>query len=54
MEFLNLFMDCFFSPLSPDYADLEQNPLMMGMLAILLGIGLVDLMKGLLNIWSIK
>lgn len=47
MEFLQLFMDCFLCPLSPDYADLEANPLMMGMVSILLTLGLVGILRKL-------
>ena len=54
MEFLNLFMDCFLCPMSPDYASLEDNPFMVAMLAVLLGMGLVSMLRRLLEIWSIR
>lgn len=54
MEFLELFMDCFLCPLSPVYSSLDDNPFMAAMLAVLLGIGLVSMLRRLLSLWSIK
>lgn len=54
MEFLELFMDCFLCPFSPAYSSLDDNPFMVFMLAVLLGIGFVSMLRRLLSIWSIK
>lgn len=44
IEFLNLFMDVFLYPMSPEVNSLAENPLAAGMVCILLGSGLPALL----------
>ena len=39
IEFLNLFMDVFLYPMSPEVNSLAENPLAAGMVCILIGLG---------------
>ena len=47
IEFLELFGEIFLYPLNPEYLDLSNNPLYAVMIAVLLGCGLVYLVRRL-------
>ena len=52
IEFLNLFMDVFLYPMSPEVNSLAENPLAAGMVCILIGIGFPSLLfRILLNLF---
>lgn len=57
LELLNAFADIFFYPVNPEYLDFENNPIMICLTAILLGMGisgmLIKLLRGLYA-WSIS
>lgn len=40
IEILDLFMDVFFFPVDPAYLDYENNPVMICLTAILVGMGI--------------
>lgn len=48
IEFLNLFMDVFLYPMSPEVNSLAENPLAAGMVCILIGIGFPSLLLRIL------
>lgn len=50
IEFLDLFIDCFFYPLTPEINALDRNPFTVVIVCILLGIGFVGMIRRLL--WS--
>lgn len=47
IEFLELFGEIFLYPLDPQYIDLENNPLYAVMICVLIGSGLVYLLRRL-------
>lgn len=57
LELLNAFADIFFYPVNPEYLDFENNPIMLFLTAILLGMGisgiLIKLLRGLYA-WSMS
>ena len=57
LELLNAFADSFFYPVNPEYLDFENNPIMIFLSAILLGMGisgiLIKLLRGLYA-WSMS
>lgn len=57
LELLNAFADIFFYPVNPEYLDFENNPIMIFLSAILLGMGisgiLIKLLRGLYA-WSMS
>ena len=57
LELLNAFADVFFYPVNPEYLDFENNPIMIFLSAILLGMGisgiLIKLLRGLYA-WSMS
>jgi len=52
LDLLNAFADIFFYPVNPEYLDFENNPIMIFLSAILLGMGLfgilIKFLRGLL------
>lgn len=57
LDLLNAFADVFFYPVNPEYLDFENNPIMIFLSAILLGMGisgiLMKLLRGLYA-WSMS
>lgn len=46
MEFLDLFIDVFFFPLDPVNLSLEDNPLVLSCLVILIGMSVFGVLRG--------
>lgn len=48
-EFLTAFFDVFFYPVNPEFLSLEENPVMLLLCMVLIGIGLVGIVRRFLH-----